>query len=88
MLAVHLLCIYKNDLDKACFQHDIVDYKYNEFLKIIESYKVLRDNTFKVESNPKYDGYQRGLASMVYDFFNKKFAGSGIKSMPNEQLAN
>ena len=88
MLAVHLLCIYMNDLDKACFQHDIVDYKYNEFLKIIESDKVLRDKTFKIESNPKYDGYQRGLASMVYDFFNKKFAGSGIKSMPNEQLAN
>ena len=88
MLAVHLLCIYKNDLDKACFQHDIVDYKYNEFLKRIESDKVLRDKTFKVESNPKYDGYQRGSASMVYDFFNKNFAGSCIKSMPNEQLAN
>ena len=88
MLAVHLLCIYKNDLDKACFQHDIVDYKYNEFLKRTESDKVLRDKTFKVESNPKYDGYQRGSASMVYDFFNKKFAGSGIKSTPNEQLAN
>ena len=34
--------------------------------------KVLKDKAFKIASNPKYDGYQRGLASMVYKFFNKK----------------
>ena len=50
--------------------------------------KVLRDKTFNIAKDPKCDGYQRGLASMVYNFFDKKTAGSGIKSMPqNEQLA-
>ena len=38
--------------------------------------------------NPKYDGYQRGLASMVYKFFDTKSAGSGIANEPNYQLAN
>ena len=40
--------------------------------------KVCRDKTFNITKNPKYDGYQRGLASIVYKFFNKKAAGSGI----------
>ena len=39
-------------------------------------------------SDPKYDGYQRGLASMVYKFFDKKSSGSGIVNEPNYQLAN
>ena len=41
----------------------------------------------KISKNPKYDGYQRGLASMVYRFFDKKSSGCCIKSMPNQQLA-
>ena len=50
--------------------------------------KVLRDKAFNIAKDPKYDGYQRGLASMVYRFFDKKATGSGIKSMPqNEKLA-
>ena len=49
--------------------------------------KTLRDKSFNIAKDLKYDGYQRGLASMVYKFFDKKAAGSGIKSMPqNEQL--
>ena len=57
--------------------------------------KVLRDKTFNIAKNPKYDGYQRGLATMVYKFFDKKTKGTGvtlanksaIKSTPqNEQL--
>ena len=50
---------------------------------------VLRDKTFNIAKNPKYDGYQRGIASMVYKFFDKKSTGSGI-NIPlefNEQLA-
>ena len=54
--------------------------------------KVLRDETFKIANNPKYDRYQRGLASMVYKFFDKKCYSdankSAIKSMSNQQLAN
>ena len=50
--------------------------------------KVLRDKAFNIAKYPKYDGYQRGLASMVYKFFDKKTPGSFIKSMlQNEQLA-
>ena len=56
--------------------------------------KDLKHKTFKTASIPKYDGYQRGLASMVYNFFDKKSAllnkssGSGIVNEPNCQLAN
>ena len=49
--------------------------------------KMLRDKAFNVAKNPKYDGYQRGLASMVYKFFYKNTSSSGVKSMSNEQLA-
>ena len=60
--------------------------------KITVAEKVLRDKAFNIAKNPKYDGYQRGLASMVYKFFDKKTKGSGAtlatKSIPqNEQLA-
>ena len=48
----------------------------------------MRDKAFKIVSDPKYDGYQRGLASMVYKFFDKKSSGSGIVNEPNYQLAN
>ena len=50
--------------------------------------KVLRDKAFNIAKDPKYDGYRRGLASMVYKFFDKNTASSGLASMPqNEQLA-
>ena len=49
---------------------------------------ILKDKAFAIANNKKYDGYQRGLASMVYKFFDKKSQGSGIKSMSNQQLAN
>ena len=53
-----------------------------------QSDKVLRDKAFKIASDPKHDGYQRGLASMVYKFFDKKSKGSGITNESNYQLAN
>ena len=56
--------------------------------KRTQSDKFLKDKAFEIASNPKYDGYQRGLASMVCNFFDKKSKGSGIKSMPNQQLKN
>ena len=61
--------IYKNELDKACFQHDMAYGKSKDLVKRTQSDKVLRDKAFKIASDPKYDGYQRGLASMVYKFF-------------------
>ena len=81
--------IYRNELDKACFQHDVAFGKSKDLTKITQSEKGLRDKAFKFASDPKYDGYQRGLASMVYRFFDKKSSGSGIAvTEPNYQLAN
>ena len=58
--------------------------------KRTQSGKVLKDKAYEIANNPKYDGYQRGLASMVYKFFDKKLKGSGIKNKTkeNRQLAN
>ena len=62
--------------------------KYKDLTKRIQSDKVLRDKAFKTQRNPKYEGYQRGLASVVFKFFDKKSKGSSIKSMQNQQLAD
>ena len=87
--------IYKNELDKACFQHDIAYGDFKDLKKRTAADNVLRDKAFNIAKNPKYDGYQRGLASMVYNFFDRKTKDSGgtlaikfaIKSIPqNEQL--
>ena len=80
--------IYKHEIDKACFQHDIAYGKSKDLVKRTQSDKILRDKAFKIASDPKYDGYQRGLASMVYNFFDKKSSGSGIINGSNYQLAN
>ena len=77
--------IYKNKLDKACFQHDMDYGKTKDLVRRTQSDKVLRDKAFKIASDSKYDGYQRGLASMVYKFFDKK---SGIINEANYQLAD
>ena len=48
--------------------------------------KVLRDKAFNIPQDPKYEGYQRRLVSMVYKFLNKKTSGSGIKNIFNKEL--
>ena len=80
--------IYRNELDKACFQHDMAYGKSKDLAKGTQSDKVLRDKAFKIASDPKYYGYQRGQVSMVYKFFDKKSTGSGIDAEPKYQLAN
>ena len=80
--------IYKNELDKACFQHDMTYGKSKDLAKRTQSDKILRDKAFKIATDSKYDGYQRRLAWMVYSFFDRKSSGSGIASEPNYQLAN
>ena len=72
--------IYRNELDKACFQHDSAYADHKDLINRTEADKVLRDKAYDIASNPKYDGYQRGLASMVYKFFDKKSTRSGISS--------
>ena len=81
--------IYKNELDKACFQHDMGYRDFKDLARRTTSDKVLRDKAFNIAKNPKYDGYQRGLASMVYKLFDKKSSGSSVnmKTMFDEQLA-
>ena len=80
--------IYRNELDKVCFQQDMAYGKSKDLAKRTQSDKVLRDKASKIASDPKYDDYQRGLASMVYKFFDKKSSGSVIVNEPNYQLAN
>ena len=81
--------IYKNEFDRACFQHDMAYGDLKDLARRTESDKVLKDKAFEIPSNAKYDGYQRGLASMVYKFFDKKSKGTGIKNeiKENQQLA-
>ena len=50
--------------------------------------KALRDKAFKMASNPKCNGYKRGLVWMVYKFFDKKSAGRGAKSTSNQHVAD
>ena len=80
--------IYRNELDKACFQHDYAYADHKDLINRTEADKVLREKAYDIASNPEYNGYQRGLASMVYKFFDKKsmagpssfgHIGSGIK---------
>ena len=80
--------IYRNEIDKACFEHDMTYCKSNDLTKRTQSDKVLRDKAFKIANNPKYDGYQRGLSPMVYKFFDKKSCGSGAAVEPNYQLTS
>ena len=77
--------IYRNELDKACFQHDMVYGDFKDSAERTAADKVLRDKAINITKDPKYDGYQRELASMVYKFFDKKTVGRGIKSMPQNE---
>ena len=81
--------IYKNELDKACFQHDMAYGDFKDLARRTASDKFLRDKAFNIAKNRKYYGYQRGIASMVYIFFDKKMKGSGvnIEVKPSKQLA-
>ena len=87
--------IYKNELDKACFDHDAAYSDSEDLTKRTDADKILKNKAFDIAKDPEFDGYQRGLASMVYKFFDSKVAspakksvGSGAKLIPqNEQLA-
>ena len=57
---------------------------FKDLAKRAAADKVVRDKAFNIAKDPKYDGYQRGLASMVYKFFDPKTAGSGVTTLPNK----
>ena len=80
--------IYKNELDKTCFQHDIAYGDFKDVKRRTASDKILRDKAFNIAKNPKYDGYQRGLTSKAYKFLNKKSTGSGRPSSSASLIVN
>ena len=63
--------IYKIELEKACVQQDMAYGKSKDLTKRTQSDKVLRNKAFKIAIDSKYNGYQRELASIVYNFFDK-----------------
>ena len=77
-----------NELDKACSTDDAANSDSKDLTKRTVADKISKNKAFDIAKDPKY-GYQRGLASMVYKFFDSKVSGSGAKLIPqNEQLAN
>ena len=78
-------------MDKACFKHDLASGDFENVPRRTASDKVLRDKNFNIAKRLKYDGYQKDLASMLYNAFDKKsaFCG-GIKNeiMANQELVN
>ena len=80
--------IYKNKLGKVCFQHEVVYGGFKDLARRTSSDKILRDKFFNIANNPKYDGSQRGLASLVYKFFDKMFSGSGVNTHQNKSALN
>ena len=77
--------IFKNNLDKACFQHDMAYNKFKDLEKRTQSDVVLKNKSFKIAADRSKNGYERALAGMVFRFFDKKSNGSGLK---NQQLAD
>ena len=75
--------IYRNELYKACFQQDSAYADHKDLINRTKSDKVSRDKAYDMASNPEYDGYKRGLVSMVYKFFDKKLTGGGFKKLKN-----
>ena len=72
--------IYQNELDKACFQHDMANGYFEDLTRRTASDKILRDKSFDFAKNPKYDGFQRGLVLMVYKFFGEKASVARARS--------
>ena len=81
--------IYQNELDKACFKHDMAYGDSRDLTRTAASDKISCGKGFNIAKDPKYDGYQRGLVAIVYKIFDKKTSGSGIEneSISNQELA-
>ena len=73
--------IYKNELDNTCFAHDTIYSDSKDFAERTIPDKILKDRAYEIAIIPKYDGYQRGLASMVCKQISK------VKANVNEVLA-
>ena len=80
--------IYRNELDKACFQHDMAYTDFKDLARRTASDKVLKDKAFNIAKNLNYNEYQRGLASMTYKCFDKKSASLSDKSAKGGSVNN
>ena len=85
--------IYQKELDEACFQHDMGYGDFKDSNRRTAADTVLRDRAFDIAKRPKYDGYQRGLASMFYKFFDKETSGRAAtlankSAIKNEIISN
>ena len=76
--------IYQNELDKACFQHGMAYGDFKDLTRRTTSDKKLCERAFNIAKDPKYDGYQCRLASMVYKLFDKKT----YQTVRNEIVSN
>ena len=89
--------IYQNELDKAYFQHNMAYGDFKDLTGRTGSDEILHNKAFNIPRGPKFDGYQTGLASMVYNFFDKKASGGTVtlankssvkyENMSNKELA-
>ena len=79
--------IYQKELDKVSCQHDIASGDFKSLARRTASDKIFCDKAFDIAKNPKNDGYQRGLASMVSKLFDKKSSGSSVAMLQNQQLS-
>ena len=81
--------MHQNEPDKACLQLDMGDWDFKDLPRRTDAGKVLQKKSLHSTKNPKEDGYQRGLASILCKFSNKKSSASGVKSeiTPNQELA-
>ena len=80
--------LYRNKLDKACLKHDAAYAKNKDVANRLISDQKSRNSAYDIAGNPKYGGYQRGLASMVYKFFDSKVAPLDKKTMSGKGIKN
>ena len=72
--------IQQKELDKVCFQHDMAYESFKDLNRRTATDKALHDKAFNIVKNLQYDGYQRGLASMVYNIFDEETSGGTFKN--------
>ena len=71
--------IYQNELDKACFQHDMAYGDFKDLTRKRASDKTLCGKAFNIAKYPKFDGCQRGFASIIYKFLMKTLLVEQLK---------
>ena len=83
---------YQNQLDKACFQRDKAYGDFKDLTRRTASKKILHDKAFNIAENPKYNSCQRGIASVIYKFFQLKMrifqTKNYLKNYTNQLLKN